>query len=164
MRNMWEKNLSGLWLYHCVRSYFWSEYRKIWTRNNSVFGHSSCSVKVPSRPLQQQSARKLLKLRLVPFTFPTLFSPRIGLIIIKVNIDSLERVIAKFLKNYFTLTIVLMATAALKIGFLYFVNNVKHMHNWRKEKRFGNIDLNLLPHRSKWKGELLILTQKYSQS
>ena len=35
---------------HCVkyvqiRSYFWSEYRKIRTRNNSVFGHFSRSVK-----------------------------------------------------------------------------------------------------------------------
>ena len=39
----------------------------------------------------------------------------IGLIIIKVNIEHLERVIGKFLRNYFTLTIVLMNKAALKI-------------------------------------------------
>ena len=42
----------------------------------------------------------------------------IGLIIIKVNIERLEKVIGKFLRNYFTLTIVLMAIAALKIGIL----------------------------------------------
>ena len=34
----------------------------------------------------------------------------IGLIIIKVNIERLEKVIGKFLRNYFTLTIVFMAT------------------------------------------------------
>ena len=28
-----------------IRSYFWSEYRKIKTRNNSVFGHFSLSEK-----------------------------------------------------------------------------------------------------------------------
>ena len=39
----------------------------------------------------------------------------IGLIIIKVNTERLEKVIKKFLRNYFTLTIVLMAIAALKI-------------------------------------------------
>ena len=42
----------------------------------------------------------------------------IGLIIIKVNIERLERVIGKFLKNYFTLTNVLITTVALKIGIL----------------------------------------------
>ena len=42
----------------------------------------------------------------------------IGLIIIKVNIERLERVTGKFLKNYFTLTIASMATVALKIGIL----------------------------------------------
>ena len=42
----------------------------------------------------------------------------IGLIIIKVNIEHLEKVIEKFLSNYFTLTIVLMAIAGLKIGIL----------------------------------------------
>ena len=36
------------WNDHCVKSvqiqsYFWSEYRKFWTRNNSVFGHFSHS-------------------------------------------------------------------------------------------------------------------------
>ena len=36
----------------------------------------------------------------------------IGLIIIEVNIERLERVIGKFLRNYFTLTIVSMAIAA----------------------------------------------------
>ena len=42
----------------------------------------------------------------------------IGLITIKVNIERLERVIGKSLRNYFTLTIVSMAIAALKIGIL----------------------------------------------
>ena len=42
----------------------------------------------------------------------------ISLIIIKVNIERLERVIGKFLKNYFTLTNVLITTVALKIGIL----------------------------------------------
>ena len=32
-----------------------------------------------------------------------------------------------------------MATTALKIGFLYFLSNAKHMRNCRKEKHFGNI-------------------------
>ena len=53
----------------------------------------------------------------------------IGLIIVKVNIERLEKVIGKFLRNYFTLTIVLMAIAALKIGSLQFLSNAKHMHN-----------------------------------
>ena len=34
------------------------------------------------------------------------------------NIERLERVIGKFLRNYFTITIVSMVTAALKIGIL----------------------------------------------
>ena len=41
--------------YYCVKvsqyaicSYLWSEYRKIQTRNNSVFGHFSCSVLLPN--------------------------------------------------------------------------------------------------------------------
>ena len=42
----------------------------------------------------------------------------IGLIIIKVNIESLEKVIRKFLRNYFTLTVVLMVIASLRIGIL----------------------------------------------
>ena len=42
----------------------------------------------------------------------------IGLIIIKVNIERLERVIGKFLRNYFTLTIVSMAITAVKIEIL----------------------------------------------
>ena len=49
----------------------------------------------------------------------------ISLIIIKVNIECLERVIVKFLRNYFTLTIVSMATAALKImGFCNFSRKI----------------------------------------
>ena len=44
----------------------------------------------------------------------------IGLIIIKVNIERLEKVIGKFLRNCFTLTIVLMAIATLKIGICNF--------------------------------------------
>ena len=42
----------------------------------------------------------------------------IGLIIIKVNIERSEKVIGKFLRNYLTLTVVLMAIAALKIEIL----------------------------------------------
>ena len=53
----------------------------------------------------------------------------IGLIIIKVNTDRLEKVIGKFLRNYFTLTIVLMAIAVLKIGILSFLSNAKHKHS-----------------------------------
>ena len=57
--------------------------------------------------------------------FPTLGKRKpnfvIGLIIIKVNIERLERVIAKFLRNYFTLAIVSMAIVALK--------NAKHMRS-----------------------------------
>ena len=41
-----------------------------------------------------------------------------GLIIKKVNIEHLETVIGKFLKNYFTLTIVSKTIAALKIEIL----------------------------------------------
>ena len=41
-----------------------------------------------------------------------------GLIIIKVNIELFEKVIGKFLRKYFTLIIVLMAIAAMKIGIL----------------------------------------------
>ena len=48
------KNLDCPYLRHCFKvfwvalcekigSYFWSEYRKIRTRNNSVFGHFSCN-------------------------------------------------------------------------------------------------------------------------
>ena len=40
------------------------------------------------------------------------------LIILKVNIKLFEKVIGRFLRKYFTLTIVLMAIAALKIGIL----------------------------------------------
>ena len=51
--------------------------------------------------------------------FPTLGKRKpnfvIGLIITKVNRERLQRVIGKFFRNYVTLTIVLMATAALKM-------------------------------------------------
>ena len=53
----------------------------------------------------------------------------IGLIIMKLNIERLEKVIGKFLKNYFTLTVALMAIAALKIGILSFLSNANHMYN-----------------------------------
>ena len=42
----------------------------------------------------------------------------IRLIIIRINIEHLEKVIGKFHRNYFTLTIALTATAALKIQIL----------------------------------------------
>ena len=38
----------------------------------------------------------------------------IGLIIIKVNTERLERIIGKFLKNYFTLAIVSMAISGIE--------------------------------------------------
>ena len=41
-----------------------------------------------------------------------------GLIIIKVNIEHLEMVVGKFLRNHFTLTIVSMAIVELKFGIL----------------------------------------------
>ena len=42
----------------------------------------------------------------------------LGLIIIKVNLERLEKVIEKFLRNYFALSIVLMVIVVLKIGIL----------------------------------------------
>ena len=39
----------------------------------------------------------------------------IDLIIVKVNAERLEMVIGKFLRNYFTLTIVVMVIAALEV-------------------------------------------------
>ena len=53
----------------------------------------------------------------------------IGLIIMRVNTERLERVIGKFFRDYFTLTIVSMAIAALKIGIMLFLSNAKHMHS-----------------------------------
>ena len=50
-----------------------------------------------------------------------------GSTITTVNIEHLENVIKKFLRNVFTLTIVSMATVELMIGILWFLNNVKHM-------------------------------------
>ena len=41
-----------------------------------------------------------------------------GLIIVKVNVELLEKVTEKFLRNYFTLTIAWMVSVALKIGIL----------------------------------------------
>ena len=49
----------------------------------------------------------------------------------------LERVIGKFLRNYFTLTIALKTAAVLMIGILQFLSN-KHKRNERKEKPFSN--------------------------
>ena len=63
----------------------------------------------------------------------------LGSAIIKVNIEHLEKVIKKFLRNVFTLTIVSMATVELMIGYL---NNVKHMNSQKKWNLFpfGNTD------------------------
>ena len=60
--------------------------------------------------------------------------------ITKVNIEHLEKVIKKFLRNVFTLTIVSMATVELMIGYS---NNVKHMNSQKKWNLFpfGNTDL-----------------------
>ena len=49
----------------------------------------------------------------------------IGLIIIKVNIERLEKVIRKFLRNYFTLTIVLMHNAQLKEREIFWQHRLK---------------------------------------
>ena len=61
----------------------------------------------------------------------------IGLIIIKVNIEHSERVIGKFLRNYLTFTIVLMAIAALKIGILLFfvIFEQRRTHAQLKERK-----------------------------
>ena len=40
----------------------------------------------------------------------------------------------------FTLTIVSMATVESMIGILCFLNNVKYMSSWKKEKPFANTD------------------------
>ena len=53
--------------------------------------------------------------------------------------ERLERVIGKFLRNYFTLTIALKTAAVFMIGILQFLSN-KHKRNERKEKPFSNID------------------------
>ena len=50
-----------------------------------------------------------------------------GLIITKVNIEHLEKVIKKFIRNFFTLSIISMATVEFMIGVLWFLDNVKHM-------------------------------------
>ena len=99
----------------------------------------SVILQVLLRPLQQKPVRKVLKFRVVPqHVIPKKFSicqnvkflvksPRlgkrkpnfvIGLTIIKVHIEHLERVTRKFLRKCFTLTIVSMAIVALKIGIL----------------------------------------------
>ena len=46
-----------------IRSYFWSEYRKTRTRNNSVFGHFSRSVK-SSRTAENLDVSSAKNLRL----------------------------------------------------------------------------------------------------
>ena len=51
------------------------------------------------------------------------------LLIIKENIEHLERVVEKFPKNYFTFTIASMAIVALNTGILQFLSNAKHMRN-----------------------------------
>ena len=83
------KNLDCPYLRHCFKvfwvalcekigSYFWSEYRKIRTRNNSVYGHFSSSVVLPlismseqylepSRTLQQHQSRPVLPLFILFF-------------------------------------------------------------------------------------------------
>ena len=92
------------------------------------------------RPLQRKPATKILKFVVVPLhvipknfliywnvkfvvKFPTLGKRKpnfvIGLITIKVNTERLEKVIGKFLRNFFTLTIASMATATFKIGILH---------------------------------------------
>ena len=54
----------------------------------------------------------------------------------KINIERIQRVIRKFLRNYFTLTFVSLATEALQIGILYFLSNEKRMHNWKERETF----------------------------
>ena len=79
------------------------------------------TFKIQSGPLTCDSEKVLYLFKCkveVPYIGKAKKNFVIGLIIIKVNIERLERVIGKFLKNYFTLTNVLMTTAALKIGIL----------------------------------------------
>ena len=63
--------------------------------------------------------------------------------IAKVKIAHSEKVTKKFFKNVFMLTFVSMARVELMIGILWFLNNVKHMRSWKKEKPFGNTGLKL---------------------
>ena len=46
-----------------------------------------------------------------------------------VTLEGLDRVIGKFLRNYFTITIASSATVALKIEILSFLSNVKHIRS-----------------------------------
>ena len=57
----------------------------------------------------------------------------IGSIITKVNIELSKRVIGKFLRNDFALTIALMATVALKSGFLIFEQYETHVESKERE-------------------------------
>ena len=87
----------------------------------TTFTTEACeeTFKIQSGPLTCDSEKVFY---LLECKSPTLEKQKpnfvIGLIIIKVNIERLERVIGKFLRNYFILTIVLMAIVALKIEIL----------------------------------------------
>ena len=58
-----------------IRSFFWSEYEKIRTTKNSVFGHISCSDYLCLKTLFEVWDRvfplKIINTNLVPYRFPT---------------------------------------------------------------------------------------------
>ena len=91
----------------------------------TTFTTEACqeTFKIQSGPLTCDSEKVLYLLKCkifgeVPYVGKAKTKIIIGLIITKVNIERLERVIGKFLRNYFTLTIVLMVIVAVKIGIL----------------------------------------------
>ena len=61
-------------------------------------------------------------------------------VIRKVNIEYLERVIKKFIRNFFTHTIVLTATVELMIAILLLLSNVEHTCYWKNKETFGIIE------------------------
>ena len=90
-----------------------------------IFTTEACqeTFKIQSGPLICDSEKilNLLKCKVcggVPYVGKAKPDFVIGLLIIKVNVERLETVIGKFLRNYFTLTIASIATAALKIEIL----------------------------------------------
>ena len=81
------------------------------------------TFKIQSGPLTWNSEKVLYLLKCkvcgqVPYVGKAKTKFRYRFKITKVNIERLEKLIGKFLRNYFTLTIVLMFIAALKIGIL----------------------------------------------
>ena len=91
----------------------------------TTFTTEACqeTFKIQSGPLTYDSKKVLYQLKCkvcgeVLYVGKGKSNFDIGLITIKVNTEHLVRIIRKFLKNYFTLTVVSMAIAALEIGIL----------------------------------------------